>query len=537
MLSQLVTQYSKSSVRGVIKRLGEPYPSGTSAGILGGSSPRSFHATQRQEILPLIAVGTLLVVGRYSWKALNRMDEEWEDYQWRLEQYERQRMKESADNLPITVGVDFGSLYLKLSHAQPKAELVPTAEGDRYRFNGMYLPEDGSEDMIMGRSAYDKFFYKPAESNATETVLLPFAELQKANDNNVARMVQTVFVPAVGEAMERISQREDSQVRTILTLPPVFYNTHHSTIFENYEDHKHNTICLPDPVAGEYLPYHTYICTLLYMHKLRSHDSLFTLLTLAIWGAQNLDLLPTRSSKDEKNVVVVIDVGALVTTLSIVENDIVVSSISMDKVGGETFVERLVDRIVKEASEVSPSLADDPMSLMLIHQQARQSVMELVNQTSTKVHIPFLFMGRRQDDPHFNAQISRTALEQSAQDYWKEEIVPQLESQPEPALSASMPRATNLSGIVSSGLTQLLENSGHSPMSVNSILLIGGGARHPSVEQHCKRGVELLMGPDASSKMVVPRSDLRQDLTALGAVSLLPNFTYSYDYGLQRDEN
>eukprot|EP00429_Kryptoperidinium_foliaceum_P011060 CAMPEP_0176003542 /NCGR_PEP_ID=MMETSP0120_2-20121206/1228_1 /TAXON_ID=160619 /ORGANISM="Kryptoperidinium foliaceum, Strain CCMP 1326" /LENGTH=123 /DNA_ID=CAMNT_0017336189 /DNA_START=180 /DNA_END=548 /DNA_ORIENTATION=- len=72
-------------------------------------SHRSFHATSRQDILPVIAVGALALIGRYSWKALNRMDEEWEDYQWALQQYERQRRKDQdAVEAPLTIGVDIG---------------------------------------------------------------------------------------------------------------------------------------------------------------------------------------------------------------------------------------------------------------------------------------------------------------------------------------------------------------------------------------------------------------------------------------------
>lgn len=475
---------------------------------------RHFHATQKQEILPLIVVGTVLLAGRYSYKALNRMDDEWHDYQWQLEQYERQRVQDQAENLPTTIGVDLGSIYLKLSHAQPQAELVPTADGDRYRFNGIWIQED-TGDMVVGRPAMDKFFYQPDPDASTTTsskkvtpcpVTLPYATLQQASHDEGAKMMQKVFVPAVGEAMERISDKTHQEVRTVLTLPPAFYNQHHSTIFQsNYHDDANHTICLPEPVA-------------------------------AIWGAQHFKLLPTKQNKDDKSpVILVMDVGGLATTMSIVQNDIVLGSSTLDKIGGETFVEQLVGRILKQAKEISPSLAEDTMSLALIHQQARLSVMELVSKTSTKVHIPFLYMGRRQDDPHLNMLVSRTVMEQTCQEYWKETVVPKLMQQTgeDEVLSTAMPQPQLLSGIITSALTKLLEKSAQTPMTLDHVLLVGGGCRHKLVEQSCREGIEALMGP-SSTKLVVPNTSVRQELTALGAVSLLPNYTYSYENGLQR---
>ena len=50
---------------------------------------RLFHATSRREIVPLVAAAVLIgVVGRYSYRALQRMDEEHEDYLDALEAYE-----------------------------------------------------------------------------------------------------------------------------------------------------------------------------------------------------------------------------------------------------------------------------------------------------------------------------------------------------------------------------------------------------------------------------------------------------------------
>ena len=455
------------------------------------------------------------------------MDDEWVDYQWALEQYERQRLREQADQLPTTIGVDLGTIYLKLSHTQPQQpELIPTAQGDRYRFTGIvysshqhqqqqqqqqhqHANEKDNEDhhhhyqewtIVTGRSAMDKFFYKPKDSTAYETVLLPYAQLQSSTHEEAGRIVQKVILPAVSEAMERISDKREA--RTVLTLPPAFYNQHHTSIFSNFQDEHNRTISLPEPVA-------------------------------AIWGAQSLDLLPTKQSKDDAPLYLVLDVGGLATTASLVQHDRVLASSTIERMGGETMVQQIGHLILKEALDISPSLKDDPMSLALIQQQARASCLELVTKTSTHIHIPYLYMGRRPENPHLDMHLSRTVVEQAMQDVVRDELVPQIRSMPnEDILSTSMAHPTHVSALMTSVITKLLEVTGHTPGTLDHVLLVGGGSKHRFFEQSCRDSLALLLGPH--DKLVVPNSAIRQDLTALGAACLLPNYTYSYDRGLDR---
>ena len=433
------------------------------------------------------------------------MDEEWEDYQWQLQQYERQRLKEEASqNIPTTIGVDLGTLYLKLSTLQGnQAELVTTAQGDRYRFTGILTGDndDDKKSMVMGRSALDKFFYQPEEGQVPEPVVLPYRELQTASHDDAATMVQNVFVPAIGEAMGRLANRnenDNNNVRTVLALPPTFYNQHGETIFQNYHDDTHHTITVPDPVA-------------------------------TIWGAQNLNLLPTPQSKEESTAsTLVVDVGGFATCISLVKQDMVVASCTLDGVGGETFVQQLVHRILNESGDTT--LANDAMALALIQTSARASVLELVNKPQANVHIPFLFMGRKKDDPHLDTNISRAVLEQEVQDHWTKSVVPKLLDDEE--LSASMPPPTNAASIITSAVTKVLEESEEVPNNIQHILLVGGGSRHNLFENACQEGIRTLLGP-SSETLVVPDGPLRAELTAMGAASLLPNFDYSYDRGLE----
>lgn len=491
--------------------------------LAGGS--RSFHATSKQEILPVLAVGVLALVGRYSWKAMNRMDTEWEDYQWALQQYERQRRKDQAvADAPLTIGVDLGTIYLKLSTMgnSDKADLVPTAQGDRYRFTGILMDKsvDGGEDtMIVGRPALDKFFYTPEssrDSSVASKVVLPYRELQKASHEDAAKLVQQVVLPTVGEALDRmatsVSRQQEQEgkpktnVRTVLTVPPIFFNQHKETIFhQNYHDESHHAITVPDPVA-------------------------------AIWGAQSVNLLPTPSSKEEiaTTSTLVIDIGGLASSVSLVRQDRVIGTSCLDNVGGESYVQQLCERILKEAGDAS--IGQDVMSLALIHTSARSSIIELAQKSSSKVHIPFLFMGRKDksNEPHFEMTISRTVMDQAVQDYWAKTVVPRLMESGE--LSASLPPPTNASSLLTSAMTKVLEESGEVPTNIQHILLVGGGSKFKLFEQALQDALSALMGP-SSHKLVIPEASLRAELTTMGAAALLPNYDYNYDKGLERVEN
>ena len=460
-------------------------------------SRRLYHSTPKREVVPLVVAGTVLFIGRYSWKALNRMDSDWEDYLWELKQYERVRLQQAAD-ATVTVGVDLGTFYLKLSRMnKAKPELIETPQGDRYRFNGI-LPQDNGE-VVMGSTALEKFYY--SKSDESGTVLLPYAQLQQQNHDDATTLVQQVFVPAVGEAMERVlndssNTEEERKLRTVLTLPPLFYNSHGDELFrKNYHDESHHTVTVPEPVA-------------------------------AIWGAQALDLIPTPETKEPKSTLVV-DIGGLASTISLVRDDKVQAFVTLGGIGGESLVRGLVDRILNETGD--ETMAKDPMSLTMIQSNARSSVLELVNKTQSKIHIPFLYMGRKPEDPHLDTTISRTVLEQAVQDGWNSSVIPKLME--DDVLSSSLPVPKDVTSLLTSAVTKVLEDSDEIPTNIEHILLVGGGSRHSMFENAFKTSIEMLMGP--SNKVVIPESSVRAELTALGASSLLPNFDYDYDNGLE----
>jgi len=472
---------------------------------LSTPSRRLFHSTQKREVLPLVVAGGLLFIGRYSWKALNRMDEDWEDYMWELKRYERARLQAAAD-ATVTVGVDLGTFYCKLSRMNKnQPELIETAQGDRYRFNGILQQDDGN--VVMGQTAMETFYYSKMNDDENSTVVLPYSKLQQQSHDDATTLVQQVFVPAVGEAMERVlsentssEEGQERNLRTVLTLPPHFYDQHGDELFrKNYHDESHHTITVPEPVA-------------------------------AIWGAQALNLIPTPESREQNSSILVVDIGGLASTVSLVQDDKIVAFVTLDGIGGESLVQGLVDRVVNETGD--ETIGQDPMSLTMIQSSARSGVLELVNKTQSKIHIPFLYMGRKPDDPHLETTISRTVLEQAVQDGWNTDTIPKLME--EDVLSESLPQPKDVTSLIMSAVTKVLEESDQIPTNIERILLVGGGSRHKMFEEAFKESITALTGPsDFSTKAVIPESSVRAELTALGASSLLPNFDYDYDKGLE----
>jgi molecular chaperone DnaK (HSP70) len=157
--------------------------------------------------------------------------------------------------------------------------------------------------------------------------------------------------------------------------------------------------------------------------------------------------------------------------------------------------------------------------------------LELVKKSQSELLIPFLYMGRKRESPHFVTTISRTVLEQAVQDTWNTETVPILLN--DGALSLSLPPPTGATALFTSAITKVLEETNVVPLQLERILLVGGGSRHKLFQEACKDSVYALIGSTNSDKLVLPESSLRSELTALGAALLLPNYDYDYEKGLE----
>jgi hypothetical protein len=435
---------------------------------------RHYHATQKKEILPLIAGLGLVFIGRYSWKALKRMDDEWNDYQWMLQQYERRhgvvpgsKQDGLVNKYPDgTLAIDIGTFYLKM--AKDKSVLV-TREGARFAFGG--IVKDGYNETLIGQRAFEKFY-----------------EVQQAKPDQVSlpdpQHIPTVVQTALSDALER-ANADISKIRPIATVPPLKWDAYKAAFSKVFPEG--NVTLVPEPVA-------------------------------AIWGAQMKEDLPHVINTP----ILVIDIGGLDTTLSVVQKNVIVSTTTIDTIGGDLYVQAVVEHVASMRS----AILQDGMALQRVYQAAHTALAELNTQSHAQLNIPYIGMNLETKQPeHLDERIARVVVEQKVTD----KILTSID---EAKLSSHMPPPTNLSFLWMSMLTQLLEVTALTPMQLSHVLVVGGGAKHALMEKSIKECFVTLQGN--SDNVVVPAS--RLEVTALGAASMLPNYTYDTVSGLVRDE-
>lgn len=221
-----------------------------------------------------------------------------------------------------------------------------------------------------------------------------------------------------------------------------------------------------------------------------------------------------------------VDVGGHVTSLSLVQKNVVLAHSCLPKFGGETFVQEIMKYIIEQM----PTLAHDAYALPRVYQAAQDAAAEFNVHTRAHIHIPYIGMDFVTKQPqHIEVAISRTVLEQALQEHVRNIVVPNAFQK----LSPHMPPPTALAGLWTSLFTRILEEARMTPLQVSHILLVGGGAKQSLVVTSLQSSWMSLTG--TMDRMVVPQIGVRSELVALGAASLLPNYHYDPNRGLVRD--
>ena len=483
---------------------------------------RSYHSTPRREILPVLAVGAALVLGRYGYKAWQRMEAEHEDYLWQLQQYEKQLAREGI--MPgIVLALDLGSLYAKWA---TNRTVVVSREGDRAVFNGVWYDDDHKgnggggngaspvTEPLRSRAALERYFYERSGGDRCG-VQLPWRQLIDptvlATNSEASQTVSDAISPVLHETLDRLNE---TLTRTVIAAPAAVtgngtapYQAYHDAFREVFTSHRTErpTVVLPEPVA-------------------------------AIWGAQAQGLLPgdddDNTASAAPQTTLVIDVGALLSQVSVVRRDVVLASVALPW-GGERYVRSAIDLLLQE----SPISLVDARSLSALQVQARAAVWELTTQPRATIRVPYLFP--TPGAHHLDASLSRPVLEQAV----KNEIRATgglFEDSEAPdrmrgILSPHLPPPVDLSSLLLSSVTQVLEDGQLLPSNLDRVLLVGGGSKPPLIAQSVQSALFALMGGDAASKLVIPRDPtLPAELTVMGASTMLPSFDYSPELGLQR---
>lgn len=313
---------------------------------------RSYHATQKQEIVPLIAVGALVTISYYSYRAVQRLNDDWDEYQHELHEYERWAAAANAkESTHKQLAIDFGTAFTKLAGTAAQingVEVIITREGDRSFFNGIVY--DGDEHRITGRAALERYYF-----DDTTNVILPFTALEKA---------KTLIPHVLQTPMQSLEMKYERQIVTVPTML-----VHDAKAFTGaFGD---DAVFVPEPVA-------------------------------ALWGAQMNDLSMKLQPNDP---ILVIDVGGWTTQISIVQNHRITNAATLS-FGGETFIEQCVQLLRQDQMT-------DARGLALLQWHSRIAVHELSTQSRVRIHVPYVFADPTQH--HLEQDVARTVLEEAVE--------------------------------------------------------------------------------------------------------------------------
>lgn len=515
------------------------------------SSVRCYSTTPKREIIPIIAVGLAAVTIRYSYKALQRMDSEWEEYEEELREWKLSQGLDPDAELPSsssstgagsssadktasgsgsggsatssyfkngTIGIDLGTTNLRIAHASPttsyKPHVIVDREGGRATPNSIYYEHDGTA--VVGRLASGKLHERPKGD-----VLNPHDMMRAETEHdNLLPAVEEVIRSAAKNALEQAlgggggsSSREkgalfaiDSSLSGGYDVKPVF--------------------AYPAPSLGH--------ADKADIYKDRFQAAVYTLSeptgiasfvkepVAAVLGAmrENVMTVPKES-------VLVLDVGGTVTSASLVAPDAsssqgydVTHSLRLDGLGGETLVDALVSHLCQYFYERPMEQVTDGMAIQRLYDASRAAVLEISGgKDRVQINIPYLSVDEKMQPRHLDVGVGKVILEHEIKDMLKSR---QQLYEEQDVLSKSMGQTSELTALLSSLIMRLLEESGTNPFALDKILVAGGGARSPIVQKAIKDALEGLGGPQlaANDKLVIPPGELVEEIVVLGTASV-----------------
>lgn len=514
-------------------------------------SYRSYHATTKKEILPLVAMGAL-VMGVYSFKALRRMDEEWGEYEEALREYRLEHGDDSAasdddndvhqqqqtasskmsrdySNYSFHGGVlamDMGNSSLRIAHLpnnsnnnNTKPSIIVNREGLRMTPSAIILESDGTS--ITGHMALGKLYERAASNNP---VLLPHSLLMGNNDNEASLRTiatQQIISSSARDALEQIlgsnaSNNADKilfsidsslaggfNVKPIFTYPPIpttisTGNANSENVFLQRLKEAIETRINP-PTIASFIPEPV----------------------SAIQGARRYNILPNN----DQGTIMVIDVGGTSTSISMVNeaNSQILYHLQAQHLGGDLLVNALMDHLSKSFFQQPSSNVSDGMAVQRLYDASSAAILEISsNAASSKkkhgrvqINIPYLSVDEKMQPKHLNMGVGTQVLHAEFTTLIQS-LIPQLNE--DGVLATSMKDPTDLSSLLTSMVLNVFESSGINPFTLNSVLLVGGGARQQLFQKSVKDAFSNLAGSQyVADKVVIPKDELIEELVVLGA--------------------
>jgi len=510
---------------------------------------RTFHATRKTEILPIVAVVVFGTFARYSYRALKRIDDEWIEYQESLREY---RLEHGLDVEEETIdkqkrgssskvdhssfrqlkhgilGIDLGTCNIRISHRPPSSSsennpqptILINREGGRSTPNKIYM--DGAGHTLVGRLAQEKMFEKHRQ------VLNPNQLLWNERDDFLRNnSVHEVISSAVKQALETLPMLNDTiqstiQKDTLFSIDPtIMAGQTIRPIFTYPQDHSDSSPSTPE---NNYIHrYKAAVKSLSYPETL----ALFVPQAVAIVTAAEYYKLSSRMNT--QGPLLVIDVGGSETQLSLVEKENktlkVVYAYRLENFGGETLIEALMNHVVNDFYGKDMSDIQDGMALQRVYTAASSAVLELSNNRTTtraQINIPYLTVDEKFQPRHLDMGISKQILEAEFASIIKERVL--LDAKRKQILSSSFSDPKDLPTLMASVILKLLETAKQNPFALRCIIIAGGGTRSPIIQSAIKEGIAQLAGEQyVNDKVVIPKDEQVEELGALGAALMGSN--------------
>jgi len=501
-----------------------------------------FHQTAKREILPLVGVASLIFIGRYSYKALVRMDEEWEEYQLALEEGGYSSSSQGTSSTSSSnnhfyrgsIGIDLGSYNLRLSHLaksnsdslQKNPAIIENREGSRTTpalivFDG---ESNGDESFLFGSMAKSKLYERTMYSNLPPIQFI-HEQLSSSNDEAVNKNVNFFLSSVISNALERVPG-----VNGQSNIP------------------KDSIFSLDANTGGGIQPVFTYNPSMSNqakqayqsaIHSITSPPSIATFVPepiAAVVGSKHFGIF----SSSQNGPVAVVDVGGHVISLTIIEpnpnekfKNKILHHTAISNTAGNALQTALVNLMKKDFFDAEESTAPpDGMAMQRLYDASEMAVMELSKNSRTNINIPYITVDTKTMEPkHLEMGISRNVLKKEMDDLVSNEL------EDKDALNSSLTGpAKNLSALITQMFLNAMEQANMNPFLLEGVLLVGGGARSPIFQLAMKKGLAGLGGEAyADEKLVIPKGELVEDLVALGAAVCGEDENIELDHVINQD--
>jgi Molecular chaperone len=500
---------------------------------------RHFHTTHKREVLPFIALG-VGIIGMYSFRALKRMDREWDDYEEELREFnlnnvhQTESQKESKDTEKRHNGrtmdqskkafpggimaIDLGTLNIRIAHmpvsSSAKPSLVVNREGKRATPNFIMFESDGS--FLTGHLASAKLYERSKTSNpVTNAGTLLTHSLNDGTNDAIHpsirnHMVEKVISSCAKDALEQVLGRKKLNSAVLFSIDGAAEGYHVQPVFCYAPKRGHSQEMDPcseyrDAVENLSIP---------------NSIALFRPEPIcAIQGAESLSLLPSG-----KGTIMVVDVGASSTSISIVDAAENIKYHSrLEGFGGESLVESLMNYLAKPFYGCNHDDVSDKMAVQRLYDASRVAVMEISsgskkNLGRVQINIPYLSVDEKMRPKHLNVGVSEKVLEAEFNEMVAKSIVPEF-AMKQDVLSRSMDTPRDLRSLFASMVIKSMESSNQNPFALSSILVIGGAVRSPIIQTAIKTAIATVAGEQfVQEKVIIPKDELIEELTVLGAL-------------------